>query len=192
MVLPLIAAIFAGTAAVAGVASIAQGQRASRAQRRALQAQREGDNLRAAKARRDTIREGRIRFAAAQQNAENQGVGSSSGAQGGQGSILTQLASNVSFIDDQQTAARVSGAFMDRAAKASSYADMWSSLSSLGFMGAGADWNSIMGGDTAAVAQPPAYKDAINNAMAWKPTTSFGTMWGNVGQGIQSQMGTGG
>lgn len=150
MVLPI---LLAAAGAVFGAASVVQGVKAGRAQRNATRIQREADNLRSARERRSAIRDGRLRFAAAQQNSENQGVGESSSAAGGQGSILTQMNSNVSFIDDQQTAANVSGAFMDKAARAQGQSQMWSSFSNLAFMGAQMDFG---GAKPEPVAQPPA------------------------------------
>ena len=161
MVLPF---ILAAIGAIAGTASVIQSSKAASSQRKAQKIQRDADNLRAVQERRRTIREGRLREAAAQQNAWNQGVGTSSGASGGQGSIITQMNSGVSFIDDQQTAATQSGAWLDKASKQESLSNMWGSVSSLAFMGAQSDFAQNFGATAPPTAQAPtpSWRDQIS------------------------------
>lgn len=164
--------IFAA-AAIAGigasVASVSAGNKAAKNQRRAQKIQRDADNLRAVQERRRTIREGRLREAAAQQNAWNQGVGTSSGAYGGQGSITTQMNSGISFIDDQQQAATISGSFMDKASKQESLSNMWGSVANLAFTGAqmsGGSVDSLFGmkpAQTIATPPVPSWQGRINS-----------------------------
>lgn len=161
MVLPF---ILAAIGAIAGTASVIQSSKAASSQRKAQKIQRDADNLRAMQERRRTIREGRLREAAAQQNAWNQGVGTSSGASGGQGSIISQMNAGVSFIDDQQIAATQSGAWLDKASKQESLSNMWGSVSSLAFMGAQSDFAQNFGATAPPVAQAPApsWRDQIS------------------------------
>ena len=130
--------IFAIASAIFGGASVMEQQKAAKAAKRADQTQRQMSNLRAAKERRSAIRDARLSYAAAQQNAENQGVGGSSGAQGGQGSIMTQGNANLSFLDQQQGLANLAGSWMDKSANASMRASAWGGLSKLA--GAGASY----------------------------------------------------
>lgn len=47
----------------------------------------------------DAVRQSRIAYANAKNNATNQGASGSSGAEGGQSSIISQLGGNLSFLD---------------------------------------------------------------------------------------------
>lgn len=127
--------IFAVASAVFSGASAISSSKAAKSQRNAQRMEREQQNMRAAMERRSTIRQMRQAQATALQNAENAGVGGSSGAAGGQGSIISQGNANLSFLDDQMTAARIGGAFMDKASKQSAQASMWGSLASLASTG---------------------------------------------------------
>lgn len=166
MVFPL---ILAAIGAIAGTASVIQSSKAASSQRKAQKIQRDADNLRAVQERRRTIREGRLREAAAQQNAWNQGVGTSSGAAGGQGSIISQMNAGVSFIDDQQIAATQSGAWLDKASKQESLSNMWGSVANLAFTGAqmsGGSAQSLFGmkpAQTIATPPVPSWQGQINS-----------------------------
>jgi len=94
-----LAAVAIGTAAVATGVSIYEGQQAASAQKKALEFQQQQADLSAARQQRDAIRQARIANAQANANAERQGVGLSSAAQGGGSSIISQLSSNLSFLD---------------------------------------------------------------------------------------------
>lgn len=61
--------------------------------------QRRQQDLQQAREKRQLVRQARIVSATAQNNAENQGVAGSSANLGGVGSIQSQLASNMSFLD---------------------------------------------------------------------------------------------
>jgi hypothetical protein len=126
---------FAAIAALAGTVGTVQSMKASSANRRAQQAQADQQNLRAAQERRQAIRQQRIAFATAQQNAANQGVSTSSGAYGGQGSIISQGNANLSFLDDNILSAKRIGGFMDKAAGYQASAGMWGALSNLAMVG---------------------------------------------------------
>jgi regulator of protease activity HflC (stomatin/prohibitin superfamily) len=103
------AAVAIASLAVAGVGtavSIAQNskanslaQQANAQQQQATTAQRQMNDLQAARQRRDAIRQARIAAANAEQTGESQGSAASSSAIGGQGSIQSQLGSNLSFLD---------------------------------------------------------------------------------------------
>lgn len=120
--------IFAIISAVTGGASVVNGMNAQKAQKRATAFQRDADNLRAAREKRDAIRQGMIARATSEQNANNQGVAGGS-SQGGLGSITSQANSNVHWLDTQQTANSMAGTFMDKAAAASSRAAAFGAVS---------------------------------------------------------------
>lgn len=60
-------------------------------------------NLQSARERRDAIKASRLAYAQASQNAENQGASFTSSSEGGLGSIQSQLAGNLSFLDQYNT-----------------------------------------------------------------------------------------
>lgn len=117
-------------AATTGTASVVNGINAQKQQKKATAIQREADNLRAAREKRDAIRQGFIASATAEQNANNQGVAGGS-SRGGLGSITSQANSNVHWLDTQQTANTMAGSFMDKAAAASSRAAAFGAVSSM-------------------------------------------------------------
>ena len=89
--------LVAGAAATAG--SLYYSSRAAKQQKKANEFQRRQANLQAAKQRRDLIRQDRLERSAAVLNAEAQNASTSSGARGGQDSILSQGYGNLSFMD---------------------------------------------------------------------------------------------
>jgi hypothetical protein len=117
-------------AATTGTASVVSGINAQKQQKKATAIQREADNLRAAREKRDAIRQGMIARATSEQNANNQGVAGGS-SQGGLGSITSQANSNVHWLDTQQTANKMAGNFMDKAAAASSRAAAFGAVSNM-------------------------------------------------------------
>jgi hypothetical protein len=123
--------------ALSGTASAVTSMQAAKSQKKAQTEQRNQQNMRAAMERRQTIRQTRMAYATAMQNAENQGVGTSSGAAGGQGSILTQGNANLSFLDDNMMSANKQGSLLDKAAGQQAMAGMWGSLSQLAMTAAG-------------------------------------------------------
>lgn len=134
--------LFAVASAIFGGASVVEGAKANRRNRRAQAVQRQLSDLRAAKERRQSIRETRIAYATAENNAAIGGVMESSGSQGGLGSILTQGNSNLAFLDQQQKLANLSGKWLDSAAKAEGAANMFSGLSQLAGSAAFVNWGA--------------------------------------------------
>lgn len=95
-------AIALGGLAVAGAGTLASAKYTKKqvqAQNEALSYQRQQNDLAAARQKRDAIRSARMARAAAENAAATQGVADSSGAAGGVGSIVSQLNSNLSFLD---------------------------------------------------------------------------------------------
>lgn len=120
-------------AAVAGGVSASESAESGRRQRTAGNIQREAQNLRAAKERREAIRNARIAYAQSEQAAANQGASESSGSKGGLGSIISQMNANVSFLDSQNRASNRSADYMQKAANSQASAGNWAALSKLAF-----------------------------------------------------------
>lgn len=124
------------TAAVA-VAAVATGgsmyyqKKAAKEQKKMNDFQRRQANLSAARQRRDTVRANRISLAEAERNANAQGVSRSSGAIGGQDSIRSQGASNLSFLDTMNTLSDQASAAYGRSISASNRASMWGGVANL-------------------------------------------------------------
>ena len=112
--------------------SYKQQKKQAKFQKRAQAAQRAQDNMRAARERREAIRNARIAAAEITQNAANQGVGSSSAALGGLGSIESQLNQGLSFLDGMNTLADQASRNLGKAADAGTAAGMWGSVAGLG------------------------------------------------------------
>lgn len=98
-------------AAVGTVAQISSASKARKASNKAARYERQRSDLQSALQKRDAVRSARSSYAEAQQNAQNQGVQDSSSAEGGQGSIVSQVNSNLSFLDQY-------GFYSDQASKA--------------------------------------------------------------------------
>lgn len=121
----IVAGIGAGVAAVGTGYSIYAGERANKQAKKATKLERQRNSLAEARQKRDAIRQARGAYAAAQAAAENQGVSTSSSAAGGQGAIVSQLESNLSFLDQY-------GFISDQASKALGKAQSWTSSARLG------------------------------------------------------------
>jgi hypothetical protein len=95
----IIAGIGLAVSAAGTYMSVKAQQKQAKLQKKAITAQRAQDNLKAARERREAIRNSRIAAGTIEQNAANQGVSGSSAALGGMGSIESQLNQNLSFLD---------------------------------------------------------------------------------------------
>lgn len=102
----------------ASVVSMQNQKKAAKQQRRAAELQRQRDRAAQQRQRAAAIRETRLAAARARQAAANQGVGGSSGAQGGVGSIISQGTANISFLDQGM---RVGDQISERLGRAAQY-----------------------------------------------------------------------
>jgi hypothetical protein len=127
-----IAAVGLAVATVGTVASISNANKSANAQREAQKYTRQQDNMIAARNRREAIRAARQSYAAAQQTGENQGVAQSSGAQGGQGSIVSQINSNLSFLDQYAVLGDQASVQLGRAAGFKAKADTYGAVANFG------------------------------------------------------------
>lgn len=76
-------------------------KKASKAQQERTELERQRQSLSSARQRRESVRQARAARADLQQAASDQGVATSSAAQGGQGALTSQFTSNLSFLDNQ-------------------------------------------------------------------------------------------
>lgn len=97
--LAIIAGIGLAVGAIGTAASISHQKKQRKMMKRAAAAQRAQDNLKAARERREAIRNARMSSATVLQASVNQGVQNSSAALGGLGSIEQQLNQGLSFLD---------------------------------------------------------------------------------------------
>lgn len=118
------------------VESREQRRAGERDQKRARAAEKRIQDIRAARERRAAVREARAARAAAEQGGVASGA-SGSGQISGVGTIGTQLASNLSFMDQVKTLSDQSSLFQEAAASHYSRAQDWSDLQSLVNQGAG-------------------------------------------------------
>lgn len=126
-------AIGVGVAAVGTIESANAQKKSAKALQDQNAVLRQQTQLQGMRQRLDAIRTGRQALAQVQQAAENQGVATSSAAQGGQSSVVTQMMSNVSFLDEYNHLTDVAEQFGATAQKYSAKADMWGSISNFGF-----------------------------------------------------------
>jgi hypothetical protein len=122
--------------AIAGAGAIASASAQSKqanALKQQTALQRQQTQLQGMRQRLDAIRTGRQALAQVQQTAENQGVSSSSAAQGGQGSIVSQMMSNVSFLDGYNKMTDLAQGYAAKALKYGNQANMWGAVENFGF-----------------------------------------------------------
>lgn len=121
--------VFSMKAASAQRKSAAAAQESNKIQRQKMQ-------LEQAREKRETVRAARIARGRAINAAASQGVMDSSGAQGGVGSIGSQLNYNLSFLDQQGTLADQASAALGRSRMHQSRANTYSSLANLAWKAA--------------------------------------------------------
>lgn len=126
-------AVGVGVAAVGTIESANAQKKAAHALQDQNAILRQQTQLQGLRQRTDAIRAGREALATAQQNSENQGVANSSSAQGGQSSILSQMISNVSFLDSYNHMTDLAEQYGATAEKYKAQADMWGTISNFGF-----------------------------------------------------------
>ena len=99
-----VTAFVVSTAVTAGgtIYSAQQQRKSAKAQQRAAALQERRQKVEQARRRKEAIREARAALGTAVNRAALQGVSGSSGALGGQGSIVSQANTNLSFLDETQ------------------------------------------------------------------------------------------
>jgi len=139
-------ALVAGSAVAAGgtLYSAKQQRKAASAQRQAATYQKQQQQLARSRARRDAIRQARLAHASSINSGANTGTIGSSGVQGGAGSILSQGASNVSFLDESGRIADMASEQLGKARMYTSRAQTGAAIASIGQQVAG--WGSSQGG----------------------------------------------
>ncbi len=129
----IIAGIGAAVGAVGAYASYKQQKKAVKLQKQANRYQRAQDNLKAARERKEAVRNARISQGAVLQSSVNQGSQDTSAALGGLGSIQTQANQGLSFLDQYNTLSDQASIALGRANKASASAQVWGQVSDFGF-----------------------------------------------------------
>lgn len=129
----LISGASLAVAAVGTGYSIYAGQKSLKEQKKANQAEQARNDLQNARQKRDAIRQARMAYGSAQQSAENQGVSLSSSALGGQGSISSQLSSNLSFLDNYKFLTDQASEHLSNAASYKTNAAVAQDVAGLGF-----------------------------------------------------------
>lgn len=131
-VVPIAAAV-AAVAVVGGtVMSQINQKKALKQQKKAMQFERQKQELTSMRQRLEVIRQTRASLAKVQQAAENQGVATSSSAQGGQGSIISQGSANLSFLDQYGFLSDQAGAALQRSMTYQGRASMWNAVAETG------------------------------------------------------------
>ena len=128
-----IAAVALGTVAVGTAVQVQQGRKAAKANAAASALDRQRMNLQNARERREAIKATRAANAQIQQGAENQGAAYTSGAAGGQGSVVSQGAANLSFLDQYNTLTDMASIQLGRANRAQSRAAEAGAVADLGW-----------------------------------------------------------
>jgi hypothetical protein len=125
-------AVGVGVAAVGTLKNAKNTKKEAQALQAQTALQRQQAQLQGMRQRMDAVRTGRQALAQVQQSAENQGVATSSNALGGEGSVVSQMMSNVSFLDSYNNLTDRAEVQADKAAKYKVKADMWGAIGNLG------------------------------------------------------------
>lgn len=133
---PIIAAgaavVGAGAAVVGTINANKNAKKSIQEQQNALAFQRQQQSLQSMRQRLDAIRTARASHSNIQQAAENQGVATSSVAQGGQASVVSQMNANLSFLDQYGFLSDQASKALGRAMAYEGKSNMWSSVAGLG------------------------------------------------------------
>lgn len=130
--LPIIAAVGVGVAAVGTAMSIKEQRKANKFAKQANKFERQKNELASARQKTTAIREARSAYGKAQQAAENQGVSGTSVAEGGSGSIISQMGGNLSFLDQYGFMSDQASKYLGKAQSSSNNASMWGQVAELG------------------------------------------------------------
>ena len=133
MAIATAAAVVGATAAIVGTVGSLKNQAAqAKFSRQSARLNRDANNYQAARERREAIRQARIAYATQVNSAQNAGVSSSSGALGGQSSLISQTKDNVSFLDIIGRIRDASGVAESNANSAAAKAGAFGAIGSLG------------------------------------------------------------
>lgn len=135
--MPAIPIIALATAVVGTGVSLYEGEKSNKLSQQANATQRQQADLQNVRSQRDQVRASRLALAQSQSAAENQGVGGSSSAQGGQGSIISQLSDNLSFLDQYGKLSDQASETLGKAQTANFNAHTFGDVASLGFQAFG-------------------------------------------------------
>lgn len=131
-------------AAAGATGSYIENKKASKAAQETAQIQKQQADLQGAIQRRESVRQARMARANAMLMAESGGVSASSSAQGAQASIVSQLQSNLSFLDQYNTLSDMAAQSIGRQQKAQSRAQDFAFISNAATQAAGVDWSKYL------------------------------------------------
>lgn len=127
-----IAYLSAAVGAAGTVGSVVQQNKAAGAQEKARDVQQAQQELQDRRNRLRIIREERIKRAQIETAAANTGTATSSGAQGGAGSVTSQATANLNNINQNAALANQGSEYLQRAADARSTGSLFGTLGNLG------------------------------------------------------------
>ena len=130
--LAIVAAVGVGVMAVGTAMSIKNQQKMLKETKKANKFERQRSELTSARQKTQAIREARSALATSRQSAENQGAAATTTAQGGQGSIISQMNSNLSFLDSYGFMSDQMSKHMGRAQSAQTASGMWGQVAQVG------------------------------------------------------------
>lgn len=128
----IIAGIGLAVGAVGTYESVKAQQKQAKYAKQAVQAQRSQDNLKAARERREAIRNARIASGSVLQSSVTQGVDTGSAALGGLGSIDQQLNQGLSFLDSYNRLSDQASHDLDKANEYGVKSGTWGAAANLG------------------------------------------------------------
>lgn len=126
----------AATGAATGAYSAYEGHQGRKEEKRARKVEGRIRDVQTARERRRAIREARVQRADIEAGAQATGVAGASGAITGAGTVGTQLAANLSFLDQVSELQDRASMFRERAASRFGKAQTASAVSGLAFTGA--------------------------------------------------------
>lgn len=136
-------------AAASTVGSLYTANQSYKEQKKANALQQRQAELNYARQNRDLVRQKRMSLANAQLNAAGQGVYNSSGALGGQGSIISQGNENISFLDRTRLISDQTSMHLGKAAGYANTSNMFGGISSLALSFASVGYGSKVKADKA-------------------------------------------
>jgi hypothetical protein len=103
-------------------------KKSAKAAEEANKIERQKGELQAMRQRLDTVRTARAAYARIQQSAENQGVSTSSVAESGESSVVSQMGNNISFLDKMGVLTDQAEHYLAKARKYQQKASFWASV----------------------------------------------------------------
>ena len=130
-VIPIAAGVAAAAAVVGTAKTISSQNKANKLAKEQFAYEKQLNNNKVARERRDAVRAARLTGGSILQAANNQGASESSAALGAQGSIISQLDSNLSFLDTSKKLTDLAGQASVQRQGALNTASNWGAVTNL-------------------------------------------------------------